>query len=72
MRHGAQAIALGADLVLHSATKYLAGHNDVLAGAIAGKADLIASVHLDTSQMHLHPSTDPRRSKYRPGSVCHP
>lgn len=24
-----QALALGADLVLHSATKYLAGHNDV-------------------------------------------
>ena len=43
-RGGAQALALGADLVLHSATKYLAGHNDVLAGAIAGKADLIASV----------------------------
>ena len=31
-----QAISLGADLVIHSATKYLAGHNDVLAGAIAG------------------------------------
>ena len=31
-----QAAALGADLVIHSATKYLAGHNDVLAGAIAG------------------------------------
>ena len=31
-----QALALGADLVIHSATKYLAGHNDVLAGAIAG------------------------------------
>jgi cystathionine gamma-synthase len=29
-----QALALGADLVLHSATKYLAGHNDVLAGAL--------------------------------------
>ena len=28
-----QALALGADLVIHSATKYLAGHNDVLAGA---------------------------------------
>lgn len=27
-------LELGADLVLHSATKYLAGHNDVLAGAI--------------------------------------
>ena len=28
-----RALALGADLVIHSATKYLAGHNDVLAGA---------------------------------------
>jgi cystathionine gamma-synthase len=27
-----RAIELGADLVLHSATKYLAGHNDVLVG----------------------------------------
>ncbi|MFT3699536.1 MAG: PLP-dependent aspartate aminotransferase family protein [Kofleriaceae bacterium] len=27
-------IALGADLVMHSATKYLAGHSDVLAGAL--------------------------------------
>ena len=31
-----RALDLGADLVIHSATKYLAGHNDVLAGAIAG------------------------------------
>lgn len=29
-----QPLALGADLVLHSATKYLAGHSDVLLGAI--------------------------------------
>lgn len=28
---------LGADLVVHSATKYLAGHNDVLAGAVVAK-----------------------------------
>ena len=27
-------IALGADLVMHAATKYLAGHSDVLAGAL--------------------------------------
>ncbi|HFU4488691.1 TPA: cystathionine gamma-synthase [Streptococcus suis] len=27
-------LALGADVVLHSATKYLSGHNDVLAGAL--------------------------------------
>ena len=39
-----QAILLGADLVLHSATKYLGGHNDVLAGAIAGRADLVKTV----------------------------
>ncbi len=32
-----QALALGADLVLHSATKYLAGHNDVMGGALVGK-----------------------------------
>jgi len=29
-----QALSLGADLVLHSATKYLGGHNDVLGGVI--------------------------------------
>ena len=31
----------GADLVLHSATKYLGGHNDLLAGTISGRAELI-------------------------------
>ena len=30
-----------ADLVIHSATKYLSGHNDVLAGVIAGSAKLM-------------------------------
>lgn len=39
-----QPIALGADIVIHSATKYLAGHNDVLAGALAGRADLVQQV----------------------------
>ena len=29
-------LALGADVVIHSATKYLGGHNDVTAGAAAG------------------------------------
>eukprot|EP00172_Hildenbrandia_rubra_P003577 Plantae.Rhodophyta-Hildenbrandia_rubra.ctg5905.p1 GENE.Plantae.Rhodophyta-Hildenbrandia_rubra.ctg5905~~Plantae.Rhodophyta-Hildenbrandia_rubra.ctg5905.p1 ORF type:complete len:522 (-),score=97.17 Plantae.Rhodophyta-Hildenbrandia_rubra.ctg5905:1960-3525(-) len=37
-------VDFGADLVLHSGTKYLAGHNDVLCGALAGKADLIDRV----------------------------
>ena len=34
-------IELGADLVIHSATKYLDGQGRVLAGAIAGRADLV-------------------------------
>ncbi len=34
-------IALGVDLVVHSATKYLGGHHDVTAGVIAGRRDLV-------------------------------
>jgi cystathionine gamma-synthase len=34
----------GIDLVIHSATKYLAGHNDVLAGFVAGPASLVSLV----------------------------
>src|SRR3954471_24689930 len=34
-------IELGADLVIHSATKYIEGQGRVLAGAIAGRADLV-------------------------------
>ncbi len=37
-----RALSLGADLVIHSATKYLAGHNDVLAGAAVGSEAMIA------------------------------
>ena len=32
-------IALGVDLVMHSATKYLGGHSDICAGAVAGSFD---------------------------------
>ena len=34
-------LALGVDLVCHSATKYLGGHHDVTAGVIVGSRDLI-------------------------------
>ncbi|OLS38447.1 methionine biosynthesis PLP-dependent protein [Bacillus sp. MRMR6] len=34
-----QPIKLGADIVMHSATKYLGGHNDVLAGLIVAKGE---------------------------------
>lgn len=39
-----QPIALGIDLVMHSATKYLNGHSDVTAGALAGPARLMDPV----------------------------
>ena len=34
----------GVDLVLHSATKYLGGHNDLLAGVVCGSAPLIGAI----------------------------
>ena len=37
-------LALGADLVVESATKFLGGHSDVIAGVVAGPADLVAEV----------------------------
>ena len=39
-------IEKGADLVLHSATKYLGGHGDVVAGLMVGSAELIQEVRL--------------------------
>lgn len=37
-------LALGADLVLHSASKFLGGHGDVLGGVVAGDSELVAQV----------------------------
>ena len=37
-------IDLGADLVVHSATKYLGGHNDLIAGVLAGSEELVQPV----------------------------
>lgn len=37
---------LGADVVVHSATKYLNGHGDVIAGFAAGKKEFIDTVRL--------------------------
>jgi len=41
---GQQPLAHGADLVLHSATKGIAGHNDATLGVIAGERDLVDAV----------------------------
>jgi cystathionine gamma-synthase len=37
-------LALGTDLVLHSATKFLGGHADALGGVLCGDADLVGRV----------------------------
>lgn len=39
-----QPLALGIDLVIHSATKYLGGHNDVLAGVVIGAHRLLSKI----------------------------
>ena len=38
-------LALGADLVLHSATKFLGGHADALGGVVCGRPDLIERIY---------------------------
>jgi cystathionine beta-lyase/cystathionine gamma-synthase len=37
--------ALGVDVVVHSATKYLAGHSDLVCGAVTGRQDFINELH---------------------------
>jgi cystathionine gamma-synthase len=37
-------LALGSDLVLHSATKFLGGHADVLGGAVCGQPKLVEQI----------------------------
>ncbi len=37
-------LELGADLVIHSATKFLCGHSDAMGGLIAGKKELVQKV----------------------------
>ena len=40
-----QPLKLGADLVIHSATKFLGGHADALGGVVCGAADLVAKIY---------------------------
>lgn len=42
-----QPVKLGADIVVHSATKYLGGHGDLVAGMIAGSEELITRIRLE-------------------------
>jgi cystathionine beta-lyase/cystathionine gamma-synthase len=50
-------LTVGFDLVIHSATKYLNGHADIVAGAVAGDAALIERIRHKAN--HLGGSLDP-------------
>jgi cystathionine beta-lyase/cystathionine gamma-synthase len=50
-------VELGFDLSLHSATKYLNGHSDVVAGCVVGRAALVDQVRQKLN--HLGGSLDP-------------
>lgn len=45
-----QPLELGCDVVLHSATKYIGGHGDVVAGLVAGKKDFLDTVAMTTQK----------------------
>lgn len=47
----------GFDVVMHSATKYLNGHSDIVAGVLAGRADLVGAAR--ACQLHLGAALDP-------------
>ncbi|MFC3612365.1 trans-sulfuration enzyme family protein [Lutimaribacter marinistellae] len=49
---GMDAIGLGVDLVMHSATKYICGHGDAVAGAVAGRAELIRQMRIEAAIHH--------------------
>jgi methionine-gamma-lyase len=50
-------LTLGFDVVCHSATKYLGGHSDIIAGALAGRRALVDKVRQGI--IHLGGSMDP-------------
>ena len=51
-------LALGADLVMHSATKYFGGHSDLIAGAVVGRSELLEAIDVRAEfGAHLDPFT---------------
>jgi cystathionine beta-lyase/cystathionine gamma-synthase len=48
---------IGFDLSVHSGTKYLNGHSDIVAGVVIGRADLVSKINLTLG--HLGAALDP-------------
>src|SRR2546429_9690335 len=55
-------IALGYDMVVHSATKALAGHSDIIAGVAVGNSNLMGCVR--QMIIYLGGSMDPRAADF--------
>lgn len=55
---GTKPLALGADYVVHSLTKYIGGHGDALGGAVIGRQERIAALRKG-SLIHLGGSLSP-------------
>ena len=54
---GCNPVKHGFDLVIHSGTKYLGGHSDLIAGFVVGKKDLIAQIF--PKKVHFGGAADP-------------
>jgi len=54
---GCNPLKYGVDLVIHSTTKYLGGHSDIIGGAVVGRADLVAKTF--KQKVHFGASPDP-------------
>ncbi|MCH1540757.1 MAG: PLP-dependent aspartate aminotransferase family protein [Candidatus Poseidonia sp.] len=54
---GCQPLNMGVDLVIHSTTKYLGGHSDIIGGAVVGSKELISEVFM--RKVHFGGNPDP-------------
>jgi len=54
---GCQPLTMGVDLVIHSTTKYLGGHSDLIGGAVVGSKELIAEIF--KRKVHFGGAPDP-------------
>ena len=54
---GCKPLDMGVDLVIHSTTKYLGGHSDLIGGAVVGSAELISQIFM--RKVHFGGCPDP-------------
>ena len=52
-----QPLSMGVDLVIHSTTKYLGGHSDIVGGAVVGRKDLVNQIFY--RKVHFGANPDP-------------